>query len=255
MASDPHKVLVIGGYHKLALELIPLLLKRGCDVSTLVRTPEQVEAVAKLTGGDPPRSPGVMALDLERISDDAEVQQYLTGVNSPPGIPWLTAGSGGKGGEPEHRGGSALGNAVNCFIDRGAQTASVSRFLVISDLDWNDKILTNPNLDVDDVTAYNSSLVGNQPEVEELRMLERTNMYLINLRIGDLTSSPAGGVELGKVQELKGSVSTQAAARVVDLLLATEGVESMGLSLVDGAEDIRDAVKRVAEEKANSHRA
>jgi hypothetical protein len=67
----------------------------------------------------------------------------------------------------------------------------------------------------------------------------------INLRPGTLTLEPAGRVELGKTEHSRGTISRESVARVADLLLASEGVKNTWLDLLDGEEEMEDAVARV----------
>jgi hypothetical protein len=67
----------------------------------------------------------------------------------------------------------------------------------------------------------------------------------INLRPGTLTLEPAGRVELGKTGHSRGTISRESVARVADLLLASEGVKNTWLDLLDGEEEMEDAVARV----------
>jgi nucleoside-diphosphate-sugar epimerase len=49
MASH-HHVLLLGGHGKVAQLLTPLLLRRGWDVTSVIRTEEQVDTVRELAG-------------------------------------------------------------------------------------------------------------------------------------------------------------------------------------------------------------
>lgn len=70
----------------------------------------------------------------------------------------------------------------------------------------------------------------------------------INLRPGTLTTDPAGKVELGKTRTSRGKVSREAVARVSAELLAAEGVRNSWIDLLDGDEEIGEAVRRVVAE-------
>jgi hypothetical protein len=70
----------------------------------------------------------------------------------------------------------------------------------------------------------------------------------INLRPGTLTLELAGRVELGKTGSSRGRISRESVARVADLLLASEGVKNSWLDLLDGEEEVEDAVARVVRE-------
>jgi hypothetical protein len=70
----------------------------------------------------------------------------------------------------------------------------------------------------------------------------------INLRPGTLTLEPAGKVELGKTKHSGGNVSRESVARVAELLLASEGVKNSWVDLLDGEEEVAEAVERVVSE-------
>jgi len=68
----------------------------------------------------------------------------------------------------------------------------------------------------------------------------------INLRPGTLADKPSSGkVELGKTKGSEGNVSRESVALVADSLLASEGVRTAWLDLLDGEEEIKTAVERV----------
>lgn len=50
-SSAAHHVLLLGGNGKIARLLTPLLLRRGWDVTSVIRSAEQVASVAALGGG------------------------------------------------------------------------------------------------------------------------------------------------------------------------------------------------------------
>lgn len=70
----------------------------------------------------------------------------------------------------------------------------------------------------------------------------------INLRPGTLSLDPAGKVELGKTKTSRGKVSREAVARVSAALLEAEGVKNSWIDLLDGDEEIDEAVQRVVSE-------
>jgi hypothetical protein len=74
----------------------------------------------------------------------------------------------------------------------------------------------------------------------------------INLRPGFLTNEPATRkVELGVTPKGKGSVTREDVAIVADLLLARADTEGW-IDLVNGEENVEEAVERVAKEKIDA---
>jgi hypothetical protein len=74
----------------------------------------------------------------------------------------------------------------------------------------------------------------------------------INLRPGILTTEPATRkVELGITANGRGSVTREDVAIVADELLARADIEGW-LDLVNGEEDVSEAVERVAREKVDA---
>lgn len=67
----------------------------------------------------------------------------------------------------------------------------------------------------------------------------------IDLRPGTLTESPRGNVTLGKNKNVKGNVSRETVAHVADAILAAEGVKSGWIDLLQGDDDINEAVAAV----------
>lgn len=70
----------------------------------------------------------------------------------------------------------------------------------------------------------------------------------ISLRPGSLSDEPAGKVELGRTVSSRGKISREAVAKVADELLASEGVQNTWLDLLDGEDEVEDAVKRAVTE-------
>lgn len=67
----------------------------------------------------------------------------------------------------------------------------------------------------------------------------------IDLRPGALTEKPKGNVTLGKNKNVKGEVSRETVAYVADALLAADGVKSGWVDLLQGDDDIDEAVAAV----------
>ena len=74
----------------------------------------------------------------------------------------------------------------------------------------------------------------------------------INLRPGTLSDENSGGVELGRTPNVNGNIGREKVARVADALLAAEGVKNSWIDLVEGSEDIQQAVQRVVRDGVNA---
>lgn len=73
----------------------------------------------------------------------------------------------------------------------------------------------------------------------------------INLRPATLTEDPAGPVALGKNKQVMGKVSRESVAKVAAALLNTSEIQNTWLDLMDGDEDVEQAVERVSREQVN----
>lgn len=91
----PH-VLLFGGYGKVAQLLIPLLLQRSWNVTSVIRSPEQIAPLEKL-GADSTGSGrlDVLVRSVEDIKSETQAKAVLDEVK-PDYVVW-SAGAGGKG--------------------------------------------------------------------------------------------------------------------------------------------------------------
>lgn len=87
-------VLVLGGHGKIAQLLTPILLNKSWNVTSIIRKPEQVQAIQKLApanGG----SLNVLVRSLEDVKDVSAAKSILDEVR-PDAVVW-SAGAGGSG--------------------------------------------------------------------------------------------------------------------------------------------------------------
>ncbi|KAL7924456.1 hypothetical protein ACQKWADRAFT_286757 [Trichoderma austrokoningii] len=244
--TSPRHVLILGGHGKIAQLLTPLLLKRSWAVTSIIRKDEQVPAVEKLGAGLPGKLQ-VLVRSIEAVDTQEKAASILDEVNADY-VTW-SAGAGGKyGAEGTFR---IDRDAAIHFINAAAAKPSISRFLLVSyggsrrkgapwwpagDWDeYNQKINNGPL-----ATYYQAKL----PADEILYEVSKTSRTLvgIDLRPGTLTEDPVGKVELGKTKRAIGGISRDSVAHVIDRILATEGVKSGWLDLVEGDVDIDEAV-------------
>lgn len=91
----PHNVLILGGHGKIAQILTQNLIRRSWNVTSVIRTAEQVPEIESLAQGHP-GTLSVLVRSLEEIRSDAEASAVLDETN-PDMVVW-SAGAGGKGG-------------------------------------------------------------------------------------------------------------------------------------------------------------
>ncbi|KAK0714390.1 hypothetical protein B0T21DRAFT_426566 [Apiosordaria backusii] len=248
-----------GGHGKVAQLLTPLLLKRAWTVTSVIRTQEQVPTIKKLgQGGDIKGKLNVLVRSLEDVKSEGDARRVIedAGKDGGKGVDYVvwSAGAGGKGG-PERTYAIDRDAAIH-FIHASASIPSITRFLMVSYLAsrrakpswWSDeewKAAEHVNNEVLP-TYYKAKIAAD----EELYRVSRGSKSLvgINLRPGTLTLEPAGKVELGKTKGSRGDVGRETVAVVADKLLAKEGVRNSWIDLLDGEEDVDEAVERVVRE-------
>ncbi|KAK1752962.1 hypothetical protein QBC47DRAFT_387448 [Echria macrotheca] len=251
-------VLILGGYGKVAQHLTPLLLKRSWAVTSIIRDPAQTDAVKKL--GEKISHAGkhdVLVRSLEEITSDEGAKAVIDEVGADY-IVW-SAGAGGKG-DPSRTFKIDRDAAIH-FIRAASHTPRVTRFLLVS---YNSSRRSKPSWWSDEEWAaaehinkeilphYNEAKVAADEALYSASRETGGRMAGICLRPSWLTDEPAGGVELGKTKTSRGSSSRESVARVADALLAVEGVGNVWLDMLDGEEDVEEAVKRVVREKVNA---
>ncbi|QPH18010.1 hypothetical protein C2857_002963 [Epichloe festucae Fl1] len=244
-----HHVLLIGGHGKVAQLLTPLLLKRSWTVTSMIRTQEQAPAIEKLAK-DLPGKLNVLVNSVDDVSTQERAATILKDVK-PDYIAW-SAGAGGKGGaEATYK--VDRDAAIN-FVRAAAEIPSITRFLLVSyggsrrsgapwwpAGEW-DKYNKEVNYGVL-ATYYQAKIAAD--EVLYQTSKKSSTLVGISLRPAALTEEPAGRVELGKTEHVKGSVSRATVAATADALLAAEGVKTSWIDLQDGNEELDAAVKRV----------
>ncbi|RFU78501.1 hypothetical protein TARUN_3748 [Trichoderma arundinaceum] len=247
--ASPHHVLILGGHGKIAQILTPLLLKRAWTVTSVIRHQDQVPTVEKLGAGLPGRL-SVLVRSIEAVDSQEKAASILNEVN-PDYVAW-SAGAGGKyGDEGTFR---IDRDAAIHFINAAASKPSITRFLLVSyngsrrkgapwwtASEWEDY---NKNINHGVLaTYYQAKIVAD----EVLYEVSKKNPALvgIDLRPGRLSEGPKGNVTLGKNKNVVGEVPRETVAHVADALLAAEGVKSGWIDLLQGDDDINEAVAAV----------
>lgn len=145
------------------------------------------------------------------------------------------------------------------FIKAAAAVPTITRFLMISYIgarrrgaswwpegEW-DKFQKDVNLGYFP-HYYTSKLEADEALYEASK--KSSTLVGISLRPGNLTLEPAGKVTLGQTG-LKGPASRESVAKTAAALLQAEGLKNTWLDLLDGDEDIDQAVQRVVKEGVN----
>jgi nucleoside-diphosphate-sugar epimerase len=84
MPPAPHHVLLLGGHGKIAQLLTPLLLRRGWDVTSVIRTPEQVSTIEGLAAGVEGEKGKLNALvrSLEEVKSEGHAEAVIKEVGA-----------------------------------------------------------------------------------------------------------------------------------------------------------------------------
>jgi nucleoside-diphosphate-sugar epimerase len=264
--ASPRHVLILGGHGKIAQILTPLLLKRSWAVTSVIRKQEQVSAVEKLGAGLPGKL-SVLVRSIEGVDSQEKAASILDEVNADY-VAWSAGmlnnlnllvfryfnkhfflGAGGKyGAEGTFR---IDRDAAIHFINAAAAKPSISRFLLVSyngsrrkgapwwsASEWEDY---NKSINHGVLATYYQAKIAADEVLYEVSKTSPT-LVGIDLRPGALTETPKGNVTFGKNKAVKGSVSRETVAYVIDAVLATEGVKSGWLDLLQGEDDIDEAV-------------
>ncbi|OLN87253.1 UPF0659 protein-like protein 1 [Colletotrichum chlorophyti] len=244
-------VLILGGHGKVSQFLTPLLLQKSWTVTSVIRAQDQVPAIEKLGAGQAGKL-NVLVRSIEDVTDQSKAQAILDEVK-PDTIVW-SAGAGGKG-NPERTFLIDRDAAIH-FIKAAVATPSIKKFILVSYLSSRK---VKPTWWSDD--AWQDALEGNKKlsnyfkakvAADELLWQEskkRQDFAGISLRPGLLTEEPAGKVEFGKTKGVKGTSSRQSVAEIAALLAENDHVTTSWVDHLDGEEDPKAAVERVAKEK------
>jgi hypothetical protein len=165
----------------------------------------------------------------------------------------IPQGAGGASKGPASRTMTIDRDAATHFIRAAAATPHVARFLMVSYIgsrrqrpSWWSAEQWEVSLDSRGALGqyYEAKAAADEALVQAAR--GRKDWVALCLRPGSLTEDAASGkVELGRTRTSSGKVSRENVARVADELLAQEGAKSTWLDLLDGKEDIGEAVARV----------
>ncbi|MCJ1397317.1 hypothetical protein MMC11_000509 [Xylographa trunciseda] len=250
----PLRVLLIGGHGKVSLLMTPLLLQRSWIVTSLIRDPGQADEILAKSHGQP----GTLEI-LVRSLEDVNSPQQARGIideAKPDYVIW-SAGAGGKGGP---RLTYAIDrDAAKHFITACANTPSVRKFLLISYIGsrrqrapwWTDEDWAScQKVNTEVLPHYFAAKVEADECLTALAQGRGRDLAAIILRPGNLTDDkPTGMVTLGKTRA-NGKVSRGDVADVAVRLLEKVGTQGW-LDLLEGGDEVEDAVERVVRDGVN----
>ncbi|KAL2872438.1 uncharacterized protein BJX67DRAFT_7252 [Aspergillus lucknowensis] len=260
------QVLLLGGHGKIALHLTPLLLARAWNVTSVIRNPDhEPEILALGKGANAKGKLHVLISSLDEIKSEADAAKILSDTD-PDYVVWSAAG--GKGGPARTI--AIDETAAKHFISASYARPRVTKFLLVSwlgsrrtkpswftDSDWSHSLNVFNNvlptyakakLEADEYLTAHAAVRAHQlaSGAKDLSPLQA-----ICLRPGTLTDGPATGkVALGKTHA-EGKVTREDVALVADALLAREDTQGW-YDLLNGEEEIGQAVERVAREKVDA---
>src|SRR5690554_2925555 len=92
MPHPAHHVLLLGGHGKIAQLLTPLLLRRGWDVTSVIRAEEQVPTVRRWAPAEGAAAAQgkltVLVRSLEEVRSEADAGRVLGGVGGVDYVVW-----------------------------------------------------------------------------------------------------------------------------------------------------------------------
>jgi hypothetical protein len=253
-------ILLIGGHGKVSQLLTPLLLAKSWNVTSIIRTSDQTPAIEKLGQGHPGKL-NVLVSSVADVKSEADAKKILDQVK-PDWVVW-SAGAGGKGGAEMTY--AVDRDAAIAFTKASIHTTSVKKFLTVSYLSsrrgrpswWSEKDWETAQKTNNEVlpTYYKAKLAADEVltvlATERYKEEAQRNVPLnerfcgISLRPGTLTDEKAGGVLVGKIGVGgKTSRATTAHAVVAALETSVKG----WVDIIDGEEDVSEAMKRLVEE-------
>ncbi|KAF4439980.1 nad dependent epimerase dehydratase family [Fusarium acutatum] len=246
MASNRH-VLVLGGNGKISRLLTVILLKKSWTVTSLIRNPDQIDDLKKISEGLP-GDHKILVHDLIKVDSQEKAAAILDEVK--PDSVVFSAGPG-RGTDQDtiiriDR------DAAIFFIKASVANKSVSHHLQVSYLgarreqapwwtaeDWEGWKKVNSTFLG---PYYEPKTAADEALVTEAR--KRDGLTAVSVRPGGLTDKDEGGVLLGQTKQARGMTTRASTARVMALVLEKEGVKGHWLDVLDGEEDAAAAVDR-----------
>ncbi|QGI59410.1 hypothetical protein CEK26_001534 [Fusarium fujikuroi] len=267
MASNRH-VLVLGGNGKISRLLTVILLKKSWTVTSLIRNPDQIDDLKKISEGLP-GDHKILVHDLIKVDSQEKAAAILDEVKpdsvvfSAGGLdlrPFAARSWIGPGRGTDQDTVEALlwiiiridRDAAIFFVKASVANKSVSHHVQVSYLgarreqapwwtaeDWEGWKKVNSTFLG---PYYEPKTAADEALVTEAR--KRDGLTAVSVRPGGLTDKDEGGVLLGQTKQARGMTTRASTARAMALVLEKEGVKGHWLDVLDGEEDAAAAVDR-----------
>ncbi|EEY19507.1 NAD dependent epimerase/dehydratase family protein [Verticillium alfalfae VaMs.102] len=238
----PH-VLILGGHGKIAQHLTPLLLRAAHTVTSVIRADDQAPTIRGLAPADSRGTLNVLIRSLEDVTSQDRAQAILSEVK--PDAVVFSAGAGGKGVADRPRTSCAPPPQRPRLQNSSSSRTSPRAAREPAWWDaaaWADAQKVNTTL-----AAYYDAKVAADEVLYEAGSA-RQDFAAVSLRPGTLTEGDVGGIEFGRTGGAKGEVSRRTVAEVTARLVDAEGLKTSWIDLLDGQDNIDEAVKRVVKE-------
>lgn len=211
------RIVILGGNGKIARLLTPLLVADGDEVVSVIRNPDQHEAVAE-TGATP------HIADLEKLSAD-EIAELFVGFDA---IVW-SAGAGG--GNPERT--YAVDRDAAIRTMDAAQHAGVPRYVMVSYFGASTQHGVDPE---------NSFFAYAESKAEADEHLRKSGLSWTILGPSLLTLEPASGSIDTEASE-SGNVSRANVALAIRAALRNDSTARKTIRFNDGSTPVEDAIR------------
>ncbi|CZR69939.1 uncharacterized protein PAC_19840 [Phialocephala subalpina] len=249
--SQP-RVLLFGGNGRIGRLMTTSMLSRSWHVTSVIRNPRQKVSLRGLARNQEQLSNlDILVRDLENM-DLGVAERMLKDTMATCVI--FTAGSMSNPTRIDR-------DAAKCIIKASVNTPAVTKFLMISFPTsrrrrapwWDDDDYSNFLSERNSYPEIGDAKIGADEYLVTMtrqRESRGETFQAISLRPSWLTESPTGKVQLGKTKAL-GQVARKDVADVAVRLLSREDTRGW-FDLVQGSDDIVDAVEKVVREKIDT---
>ncbi|KAF9776709.1 hypothetical protein IL306_005102 [Fusarium sp. DS 682] len=254
MASNRH-VLLLGGNGKISRLLTVILLKKSWAVTSLIRNPDQIDDLKKISEGLPGEHK-ILVHDLIKVDSQEKAAAVLDEVKPDS----VVFSAGGLDRRPVSMRSIIRidRDAAIFFIKASVANKAISHHLQVSYLgarreqapwwtadDWEGWKKVNSTFLA---PYYEPKTAADEALVTEAR--KRDGLTAVSVRPGGLTDKDEGGVLLGQTKQARGMTTRASTARIMALVLEKEGVKGHWLDVLDGDEDAETAVDRYVRDEA-----
>ncbi|EEA25357.1 hypothetical protein TMatcc_006419 [Talaromyces marneffei ATCC 18224] len=258
------KVLLLGGYCKVALLLTRLLIARGYDIISLTNSPIHRGDILNLRESNRQGNVEVLVTDLKQIDTVDSARALLDRVD-PNYVIWM-AGTGCRGGSQRSIDCEELRIAVKQMIIAAFGSSKISKFLMISymssrrkqretemtDKMWNDIADSRQG----EIPVYEKEKLEAEEFLDAMTAWRRRQTHLppnfqsIHVTTGSLSDLPARGkLSIHPEQvALEGEISRQDVAAVIAQLLARPDTSGR-YGILSGEDDIETAIAKAVDDQ------